>query len=424
MKSTLLWMLRHLLIPAGFIWSTGIITGIISLNKESKSYKDPTQTFTAKELATLEMTPKTIAVYGDSLIQERERHIKETGMYEPFLYFHDLKQYKMFKSKYQDSLALTLEGRSLIMSCLEGLSLRGLHKLVNLRDENWRNIDFDNVVAQNYTQHAGYKRKMMGVDEAKYYWFPGEALRDKAQENSHVSVRSDIVLPFLHWLLMFYLRGLPLAFLLFLIWKYNLKREFIEATWQKDITVHFAPLSFLLSVLIWPIILWIDIKNRGKEALQKAEVISRRENLLSLFSKQEQKMIELGKTMGWAEFQKQLDSMEITRKHALIKALFVMVVISLVPRYSVSQPSYQSCTVQRNLPVQKVGISENVHKKCFMYSITCNPPPDTPVVDLEKIISKKTKKIITFINLLYRNTFFPDIEKIPIFTNQYNLCFI
>lgn len=405
MKKTAIWVLRHIIITVGFIWSTGIINAIVSISTTKNI--GLTHTFTEKELSALEMTPKSVFNYGDSLIKERTLHISHTGVYEPFLYFHDLKQYEMFKYKYSDSLNKTPEGRMIILTCLEGMSMRGINRLVNLRDDNWRKLDMKEL---NRTSSSGLFK--MNTDEARNFWFPNEAKKVSDKKYSLGSLLRDAFFSTANWILCVYLRGFVFAFLLFLIWKFNLKRELREST------VYGAPLSFLFSVLVWPIILWIDIKNRAKEALMRAEVISRRSNLLSLLSKHEQQIVEFGKKMSFSEFRMQLHAMGIRRKHSLAKAFLVMVVMTLFPRFSIGE-QHLMCTAITIVCTEEVARSDASHieRHFFCYEIDIgqlSPLLQHPVI----WIKEKKRKLFSFITIFYKNEFFPDIGKIPKLKHQ------
>ena len=281
MKTTAIWVLRNLLIPVGFIWATGIFTGIKKLNSEADKavLNDPMRTFDSCEIQTLEISPSNAIAYGDSLIATRKRQIKETGIYDPYLYFRDLKQYNMFEQVYGDSLNKTTEGKFLFIHCLSFLGSAHRGELVNIRDENWRKVDPDDRAMANYTDRSGLMYKNMSIAGARRHWFPAEAARDLAEaQGPPFSFWSDIARPFLLWLQKFYLKGLPFAFILFLIWKIKFREES-------------APLSFIISLLLWPIILWLDIRNRFNEVLRKTEILSRRRKMFSLFSKTKQKII-------------------------------------------------------------------------------------------------------------------------------------
>ncbi len=334
MKSTALWVLRYLLVPVGFIWATGIIGGIISL-ENSEPRPDPYRTFSKDEIATLCINPDNLRTFGDSLVKDRQRHIKETGFYEPYLYFGDLKQFSMFEAVFQDSLNKTYEGRSKILT-FNNIK----NNLVGIRGNNWKR--FENIEKIR----ADSVEVSMSITEAQHFWFPKVAEKDALRAKyPPVQLLPDFIIPLLFWFFGFYLKGLPFAFALFLIWRFRFKKEVDEEfRWEKrekpKFDTGFAPLSFLISLIFWPLILYIDIRNRLSDSLVKAEVLSRRKDMLSVFSKQDKKLLALGKQMSFREFRIHLDSLGMKRRHSFASALFVVLFFVSIQRVF-SFPSHQ-----------------------------------------------------------------------------------
>ncbi len=343
MKTTVIWVLRHLLIPVGFIWATGIFTPLSKMDFSLKGNPNYfLNHFDSTELATLEINLDNAIAYGDSLIKERKRQIKETGFYDPYLYFRDLKQYEMFEKVYLDSINNTPEKKYLMLSCISGMGMSYKSQLVNLRDENWRNLDVYMLTAKNYEQSAEHLQKSMSIAEAKKYWFPSETARELAStQGPPVKFWSDIAVPFLTWLEKFYFKGFPFAFFLFLIWRIKFKKDIENEYWgssdvkKPELDFGFAPLSFLISVLLWPVILWMDIRNRWSETLRRTEMLSRRKNMFSLLSKPEKKLVEIGRRMSLKEFRIHLDSIAIKRKHSFTSAFIVTISLIIIPRVMV-----------------------------------------------------------------------------------------
>ncbi|MFZ2205623.1 MAG: hypothetical protein WAV23_03455 [Minisyncoccia bacterium] len=412
MKSTILWVLRYLLIPVGFIWTTGIFTQFHKFNfGESEKYS--IHTFDSSEIATLEMNPNNAIAYGDSLVQERTRLIQKTGVYDPYLYFRDLKQYEMFEKVYLDSLNKTGNGRCVIISCISGMGMSSKGQLVNLRDENWRKIDVDGLAAQNHTQHSGYMRKIMSIEEARRYWFPSDVARELLVPP--VRFWSDIFMPIITWLKNIYMRGLPVAFLLFLIWRIKFKKEVEETYWQyidrkkPEFNFGFAPLSFIVSLLFWPIILWIDIRNRLNETLRKVEVLSRRKNMFSLLSRSDKKLVEIGKKMSLKEFREHLENIGMVRKHSFALALVVILCLVITPRMIIPAASFG--TIIHITNIDNGGIDHDVGNS-FHIDVSYY---EAVIVPLVRIVNSSTIYIIYFTNQVWKTMkgFLLDIDGVP-----------
>lgn len=305
MKSTVIWVLRHLVVPVGFIWAMGIFSLFSRIEKIDTTIAEPYRTFNANDFQTLEMNPKNLVIYSDSLYSIRLGQISSRGIYMPEDYFHDLKQYRMFESLYKDSLDKTPEGQHLILRCLSSFG-GTLGKLVNLRDENWRKLDFE-------------KLKIMGVEEARKKWFPAEYAHEQEMVESIKSsgFLSDFCGSIVNWFCFVYLRGFFFAFLMILLWRLRLKEE------------RFNPVSFAVSLVFWPIILLIDIRNRSNLMLKKAEIISRRKNLISLFSRKEHELLRRGAKISRREFRKMLDDMGFVRRHSFGKILLFAIFLEI-----------------------------------------------------------------------------------------------
>ncbi len=332
-KTVFLWILRYLLIPVGFIWATEINDGIVAIEK-SKSRPDPWETFSKDEIATLCIDLSNFRIFTDSLLKSRERHIEETGFYEPYLYFCDLKQFKMFEFVFRDTLNNTYEGRFIFL----GLS-EAKNRFVALRDNNWSWRKFENLEKCRTDSVEG----SMSITEAQHFWFPKVKIRET--EIAEMYFMEDVGWPVIYWFFRFYLKGLPFAFMLFLFWRFRFKEEVDEACYGEMrerlyFDIGFAPLSFFFSLLFWPFVLLADIKNRLMESLMKAEVLSRRKEMLSLLSRQDKKLVALSKQMSLREFRVHLDSIGMRRRHSFTSALFVVVFFVSIHR-TFSSPSYQ-----------------------------------------------------------------------------------
>lgn len=403
MKTTVIWVIRHLLIPAGFVWTTGIFStlheaqGLKNLNGGGN--------FSTAEIATLEITPGNAIAYGDSILKLRQKNIREAGIYTPYDYFHDLKQFEMFNQKYYDSLLKTPEGVHFLTFVVSGsgISLKG--NLVNLRDENWRDLDY-------CYPGVGLSNTRINLDDAiekaRLYWYPKKT---HSPENTHTgNFWDNFLYPILNWLLSIYLKGLLIAATLFYLWKIHLKREidyeFYSEHLKPKISGRFEILSFLISVLIWPIILIIDIKKRFSENFRKAEVLTYRANVFTLFSKTEMRILETGKHMSFSEFRTYVQSFGMVRRYSFGFALVIVLILSLIPK-----------------PVHAKSISlySNIYEKVFVTDYDYGEA-DIGYVYFQ-VIENEPVSVVTstleMVNYFFRyideilSGFYPDIGVIP-----------
>lgn len=170
MKSVAIWILRYLLIPAGFLWAAGIFAVITYIH----SIEDPLSelsNFSKAEMSTLEISSLShLSKYSDSLVDARTKLIEETGLYDPYLYFGDLKQFYMFEAKCNQMKEQDKELRY-FYQVLSGQKER----IVGLMCDNWRKIDWDDLA----TNHPG----KMSINEARDCWLP-KTLKETSQQPS------------------------------------------------------------------------------------------------------------------------------------------------------------------------------------------------------------------------------------------------
>ncbi len=365
MKSTAVWVLRHLIIPVAFIWSTGIFSTCNKIDFSNNLPKDAYHTFTDSEASTLEINPTNAVAYCDTLVALRTRQVEKTGYYDPMDYFHDLKQLRMFETIYKDSLENSTNGRIIYMCCASPMG--ATNKLCNLRDCKQKRF---------WTEEE--------LENARHYWFPLDAIHDAEAKKNPVQWWRDIFSPLLAWMLRVHLRGLPIALIMILLWKRRLKKDINDEYWgskeeKPSIDCGFAPLSFILSLLLWPIILWIDIRNRWKQVMRRTEVLSRRNSMLSMLSTADQKLLETGSKMSLKEFRDYLESIGKVRKHSFIMALAITVLTSTAPKIIV--PAYamqltETTVMNSSVPARMDNdVGSAVHRTVHAYDYEAILPP-------------------------------------------------
>jgi len=406
MKSVAILVLRHLLIPAGFLWAVGFFNLIhyISSIKES----DVTLTFSTEEMSTLEISSSNLGEYGDSLYKERNKSINKTGFYEPYLYFRDLKQFSMFESKYRKTKKENPNFNHLWLT----LSMQQ-QSIVGLRDNNWRNIDWDNL--SNYPRA---QEKRMTIGEARNFWFPEFAIKEAESRQNQSKNLSEAGHAITSWLLKLYLKGLPIAFILFLIWRIRLRTEIDDQYWEKEerkpqFESGFTPLSFLISLIIWPILVYKNIKDNLNNDLRKTEILSRRKNMLSLLSKQDKELYVLSKEMSLKEFRVHLDTLGIKRKHSFKVAL--LVVFFFV--FAVKIEAGVKLNLDGKYLITNIVVDNDVG---YIYSFTYFIESLATLSNTSSIGKiTKTKSIFSLLKIKVVNGFTRLIDGIPKVSNQF-----
>lgn len=397
MKKANFQRLLYLGILACFALATGIPTAIYEW---SQLDRPPTQdAYTKAEYATLEITPDNFFKYSSQLYEKRKKEVDTKGIYEPMDYFRDLKQFDMFRHKYLDSLNKDRSKISIVLGITNSINC-----LAGIRDENWK-------------KYPLVDRKK--ITEARWYWYPSEKAADIENEKQSAKITLSSTLTwFMGWLLRFYLQGMPGALVLFLIWKFNLKKDFAEAVkWYAEkpqMYFSFTPFSFLVSLLAWPIILGVDIYNRAEETFRRVDVISRRGKMLSLFSKQEERLIELGKKMTRGEFKEHLDSIGMVRKHSFASALLVTLFLIIVPASLFSQTTSLPISKEKVITIKSDYGGGGVQHHVFVKGLAIIPTDETVLEfpTFQKIIFYKT-------DWLYKYLFIPDIGKVPLVLNRF-----
>lgn len=306
MKAKALWVLKYLIVPFGFVWATGIISGIQNLEKTKT--QDPYSTFTQQELSTLVFTPSNFNHVFDSIISVRKKEFELKKYYSAHTYFSDLKQMYMYTAVYRDSITAY---------ALDPWITMRRNKLTHLRDTYGHVF---NKIAQEH--HDAAEANERSIEAAREYWFPLEKAERIEREQNPFSWTRDFLIPCSTWFTRFYLNGFIFALILFGFWRKRISQEFDQP----------SLISFFLCLIIWPLILAIDIRNKMSELLDRAEVISRRKKMFTLFSEQEKQLLALRKTMSFSEFKAHLDDLGMRQNHYLGTALVATFFLLIIPQ--------------------------------------------------------------------------------------------
>lgn len=337
MNKTLIWVTRHLIIPVLFIfWTTGLFNGIITLERESKDYTSGMHGYTKEDFATMQIHPHNAAKYRDSIIELRKQTITKKGIYDPYDYIYDYKQIQLFNLRYREKMDETVENRIVLMSIVSGFANGMQGELYNMFNKSRRK-------QQNGGGFHGMGPtrlpETMSLEQARKI-----LLHEKDPEPINWSLR--MFLPLLCWLLQIYLRGLPIAFVLFLIWRIKFKDDIENESWyglqKPNYVINMGPLSFLVSLLLWPIILGLDIRARMSEVIHKTDVLIRRKKMLTVFSKAEEQILKAGRTMSIREFRRYLDSLGLQKQHSFGFGFIMLIIITVTPKLILAKPIHQT----------------------------------------------------------------------------------
>ncbi len=372
----------------GILAGFALATGFPQFLYNTKDVKTTATTFSTSELKTLKVTPENFSMYFDTLIESRKK-LAAQDKYSAWLYFYDLNQSLMFKHKYKDFLPSPNRFNG------------GRTSIDQVNNELWA-ISVEEVRRGTVTD--------LEINKARNHWLEG----DKPQAPP---IPNGVMLSsFIAWLLRFYLQGLPVAFVLFLIWKITLKKDFDEEfrwdTEKPQMYFGIAPFSFLVSLLLWPIVLGIDMYNKFEETLRRADVVSRRGKLLSLFSKQEEQLFELGKKMTRIEFRTYLDSIGVVQKHSFTSALLVTLFLIIVPTSMFAQ------TTSTNHKEKVIMMKSDYGGGGIHYDVVAKSSAVLNYGDDVKQFPEFVKLIFYITDWLYEYVFVPDIGKVPLVLNR------
>ncbi len=404
MKSVAIWILRYLLIPAGFLWAAGFFAVIKYIHSIEES--DPLSelsNFSKAEMSTLGISSLShLSKYSDSLVDARTKLVEETGLYDPYLYFGDLKQFFMFEAKCNQMK----EQDKKLRYFYPELSFQR-ERIVGLMCENWRKIDWDDL-ATNYPGK-------MSINEARDCWLP-KTLEETSQQPSEFW--TGLFFGIFRWFLNFYLKGLPIAFVLFVIWRLKFKSEAEEEYWGKEskpeFESSFAPLSFVLSLIAWPVIVYRNLRDKLSDKVKKAELLSRRKEILSLLSKQDKELYALSQKMSLREFRVHLDALGLKRKHSFGLALLLVFFLTTTLRIS----ARVTCPLSEKCVVSNVVIDHDVGSTYFL-SYDMHGRAILPEFGLNQKIPKKTKNIFSILKVRVAKGFTRLIDGVPKVMNQF-----
>lgn len=242
--------------------------------------------------------------YLESTLDLAKKKVAAGDVYTPADYFTDM------KLAYQKKIEIGLK--------LPGPDFFIFPQLNELTKNYLKNLSRKKLKAE-MIKAEGY------AEDYKEFIDPGRVPREKTFNELKSLGWQKIFI----WLLFVYLKVMPFAFILFLIWATEI--------WE-DEKLHFPkPFRFLLLLIFYPIIIvWVLIKNLKREArdyLAEAEYRRTKQNLFSCLSEQEIQKIKDFKasTLSISIWWKQLTDLGLKPKHCLASALIVTLLINFFP---------------------------------------------------------------------------------------------
>lgn len=285
-----------------FLVNTGLVEGLLSLPISGQS--------TDKE----RIKKQTILIdFVQERIEQAEAFVGQGGVYSSRNYFGDLK--RIFDKEKELAISTSVYNES---QKLWALLLRSL-----------KNGDAQGDNLEKYR------------DEYREYIDPGHKPREKFKKQ----VRRLGLFGVLTWFFILYLKSLPLALILYLIW--------LNDDWKKEQGKFCfrSPVSFILALIIYPAVIgylmwqWCSYERRGVWA--EAELRRTKNKLFTILSEDEVSQIrqfaQSGLSIG--QWQKYLRHQGLIYRHSLIVALLATLIVTLafafIPRPSEAKPSKQ-----------------------------------------------------------------------------------
>lgn len=312
----------------------------------------------------------------DWLNEKYENALKLGAQYSPELYFSDITEIQL-KQKTNEFDRRSLLSVNSITSSLATifhqnlLSLKsksnGAETLSYMERVNLANEKYDEILNPGITKR---RQQLSSEIETLNYWL-------------------NLLATLLLWILNQYLKNLIPAFLLLWLWWYQE---------QKSIKIN-NPLSFLLCLLLYPIVIirtWaMRLNENARYLVMTIEYRRRNKNLFALFSDNELAEIKkLVKTkISLADYRLTLEQCGLTINHALVPALIVSLLLISLPAKTMSSPEVSS-----SLGLNQTELWQNAPP-----SVSINLSVDYNYVNFDSIIIEENispfiiEKIITYL---------------------------
>lgn len=189
---------------------------------------------------------------------------------------------------------------------------------------------------------------------------PGSA----ARENLKIEMSKKTFWPSVtNWLWHFYLKNLPLAFILFMLWWYKQKETFKLKN----------PFSFIIALIFYPIIIGLVIyealNEKGRYYLAEAELRRTKSKMFSILSQDElEDLHRFAKSRGLTlnDWRNYLSNQGFKPQGILVSSLVVTILFMAIPKFSFSQSKLEKAetnifttmlTAQASAPPGNISIA-------------------------------------------------------------------
>lgn len=231
------------------------------------------------------------------------------------------------------------------------------------------------------------------INNATDKYFPEQAQRRK-ETATHTMSSSEIGA----WWLGLYLKTLPLALLLFLLWLY-------EASDFKRFRLR-NPLSFCLCLLLYPAIIafnvikfWINTK---REIGAEIQIRRGKDKIFSVLADDEIAMIKdfARSNMSFTRFKAELHLKGYAPKHTFVVVGIAMLVMSIAP--------IRVCVGLDSPSKEQVSISQSLYQNVSHSFVVANAPPVYCDV-FEKVDEWNLDLLIVYIKTAYAGYLYPGV---------------
>lgn len=225
---------------------------------------------------------------------------------------------KMKQGKYYDSFDYFRDLRDIKNKCNE---------LVGMED--YYIADYSIQTLNMYHMEAVRMGKI-GPDDipkARAKYFSEEVLKEEDARKNSKPINWLLIL---NWLLLFYLKSMPVAFILFLTWLY-------QGSEYKRLQVR-SPVSFIISLILYPFVIgasirrwWID---QGRSFGAEVEIRRTREKFFTMLSTDEIKLVKdfARSKLSIKEFRGDLEEKGYKIRYSLLPIILITILFQFVPR--------------------------------------------------------------------------------------------
>ncbi|MCX6762968.1 MAG: hypothetical protein NT093_04290 [Candidatus Moranbacteria bacterium] len=182
------------------------------------------------------------------------------------------------------------------------------------------------IINENFLPNWDKDDLNRAVNDYKEFVDPGREPRDRFRADVFRLGFRGVVL----WFFLLYLKTMPVAFVLFLVW---IKEE------QGKLSVP-RPINFLLLLIIYPVVLikrlWHKMKQSGREIYVEAELRRTKKQLFTYLSDEELTRVKsfARSNLSFSHWKMQLAKTGLRPRHGLVLALVVTFVFLMLPRPS------------------------------------------------------------------------------------------